>query len=217
MRSFCGLLRRDRGTLETSGKTLNSRKRIKFCYLVMQDVNHQLFTESVLDEVLLSMDNEDIPAAEEILRSLDMPDLKELHPMSLSGGQKQRVAIASALASGREFIVFDEPTSGLDAGHMQQAADCILSLKNQGRNVMIVTHDPEFISRCCDYAVRIEHGGISEQYTLDRVFIATDYFDASINRISAWVTGVRNVREALLNALLMPHEAIREMQESGAI
>ena len=52
---------------------------------------------------------------------------------------------------------------------------------------------------------------------LDRVFIATDYFDASINRISAWVTGVRNVQEALLNALLMPHEAMREMQESGAI
>lgn len=52
---------------------------------------------------------------------------------------------------------------------------------------------------------------------LYRVFIATDYFDASINRISAWVTGVRNVQEALLNALLMPHEAIREMQESGAI
>ena len=158
MRSFCGLLRRGRGTLETSGKTLNSRKRIKCCYLVMQDVNHQLFTESVLDEVLLSMDNEDIPAAEEILRSLELSDLKELHPMSLSGGQKQRAAIASAPASGREFIVFDEPTSGLDAGHMQQAADCILSLKNQCRNVMIVTHDPEFISRCCDYAVRIEHG-----------------------------------------------------------
>ncbi len=52
---------------------------------------------------------------------------------------------------------------------------------------------------------------------LGRVFIATDYFDASINRISAWVTGVRNVQEALLNALLMSHEAIREMQESGAI
>lgn len=168
MRSFCGLLKKCRGTLELGGKSLNSRKRIKCCYLVMQDVNHQLFTESVLDEVLLSMDNEDIPAAEEILRSLDLPDLKELHPMSLSGGQKQRVAIASALASGREFIVFDEPTSGLDAGHMQQAADCILSLKKHGRNVMIVTHDPEFIARCCDYAVRIEHGSISEQYALDR-------------------------------------------------
>lgn len=78
------------------------------------------------------------------------------------------IAIASVLASGREFIVFDEPTSGLDAGHMQQAAECILRLKEQGRNVMIVTHDPEFIACCCDYAVRIECGRISEQYSLDR-------------------------------------------------
>ena len=168
MRSFCGLLKKGRGTLELDGKALNSRKRIKRCYLVMQDVNHQLFTESVLDEVLLSMDSEDIQAAEEILRSLDLLELKELHPMSLSGGQKQRIAIASALASGREFIVFDEPTSGLDAAHMQQAAECILALKKQGRNVMIVTHDPEFISCCCDYVVRIEHGSISEQYALSR-------------------------------------------------
>lgn len=50
---------------------------------------------------------------------------------------------------------------------------------------------------------------------LDRVFIATDYFDASINRISAWVVGVRNVQKALLYALLTPHEKLREMQESG--
>lgn len=78
------------------------------------------------------------------------------------------IAIASVLASGREFIVFDEPTSGLDAGHMQQAAECILRLKEQGRNVMIVTHDPEFIACCCDYAVRIECGRISEQYAIDR-------------------------------------------------
>lgn len=168
MRSFCGLLKKDRGTLELDGKPLNSRKRIKRCYLVMQDVNHQLFTESVLDEVLLSMENEDTAAAEEILRSLDLSELKELHPMSLSGGQKQRVAIASALASEREFIVFDEPTSGLDAAHIQQVAECILALKNHGRNVMIVTHDPEFISHCCDYVVRIEHGGILEQYALSR-------------------------------------------------
>lgn len=48
---------------------------------------------------------------------------------------------------------------------------------------------------------------------LDRVFIATDYFDASINRISAWVTGVRNVQKALLYALLTPHEEMKKLQE----
>ena len=50
---------------------------------------------------------------------------------------------------------------------------------------------------------------------LDRVFIATDYFDASINRISAWVTGVRNVRKALLFALLQPNDKLRALQDSA--
>ncbi len=50
---------------------------------------------------------------------------------------------------------------------------------------------------------------------LDRVFIATDYFDASINRISAWVTGLRNVQKALLNALLTPHDTMKELQKDG--
>ena len=50
---------------------------------------------------------------------------------------------------------------------------------------------------------------------LDRVFIATDYFDASINRISAWVTGLRNVQKALLNALLTPHDNMKALQTDG--
>lgn len=50
---------------------------------------------------------------------------------------------------------------------------------------------------------------------LDKVFIATDYFDASINRISAWVTGMRNVQKALLYALLTPHKMLKELQDSG--
>ncbi len=49
---------------------------------------------------------------------------------------------------------------------------------------------------------------------LDRVFIATDYFDASINRISAWVTGVRSVEKALLNALLIPHAEMKALQNA---
>ncbi|MDD6645845.1 MAG: L-rhamnose isomerase [Oscillospiraceae bacterium] len=50
---------------------------------------------------------------------------------------------------------------------------------------------------------------------LDRVFIATDYFDASINRISAWVTGVRSVQKALLFALLQPNDKLKELQDSN--
>ena len=50
---------------------------------------------------------------------------------------------------------------------------------------------------------------------LDRVFIATDYFDASINRIAAWVVGVRNVQKALLFALLQPNEKLKGMQDNN--
>ena len=50
---------------------------------------------------------------------------------------------------------------------------------------------------------------------LDKVFIATDYFDASINRISAWVTGVRNVQKALLFALLQPNEKLKQLQDES--
>lgn len=68
---------------------------------IMQEVNHQLFTESVLDEVLISQPREDIEQARNILRILDLLEFEKRHPMSLSGGQKQRVAVACAVASGR--------------------------------------------------------------------------------------------------------------------
>ena len=78
---------------------LSGTERLNTCYMVMQEVNHQLFTESVLDEVLISMEEANQKRAEEILSRLDLLDFKDRHPMSLSGGQKQRVAIASVIAS----------------------------------------------------------------------------------------------------------------------
>mgnify|MGYP002227585997 CR=1 FL=1 len=104
----------------------------------MQDTSHQLFTESVMDEVLLSMDNEDETVADEILKQFDLLEYKDRHPLSLSGGQKQRVAIASAIVSNREIIVFDEPTSGLDLKHMREVARSLKSLADQGKNAFLL-------------------------------------------------------------------------------
>ena len=72
----------------------------------MQDVNRQLFTESVEEEIILSMDEKNDNLLEGILKEFDLYDYRKQHPMSLSGGQKQRVAVASAVASMREYIVF---------------------------------------------------------------------------------------------------------------
>ena len=147
---LCGLGRRSKGTLLYKGKAYYRRGRQKLIFLVMQDVNHQLFTESVLDEVLISQSDANEDEARRILSTLDLEAFADRHPQSLSGGQKQRVAVASAIASGRDIMLFDEPTSGLDYTHMLQIGEILRSLKDQRKTVIVVTHDRELIKECCD-------------------------------------------------------------------
>ena len=147
---LCGLGKRSKGTLLYNGKSYKPHQRQKLIYFVMQDVNHQLFTESVLDEVLISQPEENEKEARRILDSLDLAQFADRHPQSLSGGQKQRVAVASAIASGRDIMLFDEPTSGLDYTHMIQISEILRNLKTLGKTVIVVTHDRELIKECCD-------------------------------------------------------------------
>jgi len=140
---------------------ITGKELTKLCYMVMQDVNHRLFTDSVRAEVMLSMENEDEAVCEEILRRLDIMQYADKHPMALSGGQKQRVAIASAVAAGAKILLFDEPTSGLDYGHMKEVSKLIRSLADDGHTVFVSTHDPELVAQCCDITLRIERGRIA--------------------------------------------------------
>ena len=133
----------------------------------MQDVGHQLFTESVLDEVLISMAEEDEKEAERILAGLDLAALSGRHPASLSGGQKQRLAIASAVAAGRSVLFLDEPTSGLDHRHMMEVAGLLKALRESGKTVYVITHDPELICECCTDIIHLERGSIRETYPMD--------------------------------------------------
>lgn len=141
------------------------RKIPSFYIMIMQDVNHQLFTESVKEEVLLSVpenlpDEERENIAMEALQMLDIEQYSEMHPMALSGDQKQRVAIASAIAADKEFILMDEPTSGLDFTHMKQVAEVMKLLRDKGKTVLVITHDNELISCCADYVMRLEKGKV---------------------------------------------------------
>lgn len=165
---LCGLKKQKNSTITLHGKKYNSKKRIAKCYMIMQDVNHQLFTESVLDEVMLSQREENKEEAGKILKELDLQEMQDRHPVSLSGGQKQRTAICSALAADSEIIIYDEPTSGLDYVHMKEVAANIAGLKQRGKTQIIVTHDPEFFLSCCDYIIQMENGQIKNQYFLDK-------------------------------------------------
>ncbi len=167
-RCFCGLEKRC-GKVIWNGKTYHPKDRLNTCYMVMQDVNHQLFTETVLDEILISMEEENQEQAEEILSKLDLTDFKDRHPMSLSGGQKQRVAIASAIASKRSILFFDEPTSGLDYKHMKEVANILRQVRDAGITLYVITHDLELILDCCTDIVHFEEGYIVDQFQMDKV------------------------------------------------
>lgn len=160
IRALVGLDRKASGVLEIDGERRDSRARLAKSYLVMQDVNHQLFAESVAEEVRLSAPEADEARVLRILEQLDLADVAERHPMSLSGGQKQRVAIAAAVASAAQVVVFDEPTSGLDRRHMAEVAERIGELREAGRLVVVVTHDHELIEACCTHLVRLESGRV---------------------------------------------------------
>ena len=76
--------------------------------------------------------------------------------------QKQRVAIASALGSGAELMLFDEPTSGLDLGHMRAVSALLRRLTADGKTVIVSTHDPELTANTCDYVLCLEDGRIKD-------------------------------------------------------
>lgn len=158
---------KDRSKIKYNDKVLKKKDRLRNCYMVMQDTNHQLFTESVEDELLLGADKTIKNDIISIMEELNLLELRERHPMSLSGGQKQRVAIASALTSNRDILIFDEPTSGLDLSHMIQVANEIKKLADKRKTVIIITHDYEFIATCCNYVIQMDKGRIKEQYLLD--------------------------------------------------
>ena len=127
-------------------------------FLGMQDVNYQLFSDSVREELLIGLDETDAgitAQANQVMADLDLAAFVERHPMSLSGGQKQRVAIGSALMCGKDLIILDEPTSGLDRYHMEQVGELLRQLASQGKAILVVTHDEELAAGWCDRIVNL--------------------------------------------------------------
>ena len=162
-----GLLKNRKGTVKLNGNIQSAKERLFVSYMVMQEVNHQLFTDSVKEEIVLGIKNPDEGALNAVLTKMDIERLKDRHPITLSGGQKQRVAIAAAVFCKKKILIFDEPTSGLDFFHMMQTAELIKTLKADDTYIFVITHDYELIAAACDIAVEVKNGRIESQYVLN--------------------------------------------------
>ena len=101
--------------------------------------------------------------AEALLRRVGLSDRKDYYPCQLSGGQQQRVAIARALALRPALLCFDEPTSALDPELTGEVLRVIRSLKDEGRTMVVVTHEMEFARHVADRVIFMADGHIVEQ------------------------------------------------------
>ncbi|MGO9016350.1 MAG: energy-coupling factor ABC transporter ATP-binding protein [Dissulfurispiraceae bacterium] len=136
---------------EVSEKTLRGEDFLRYfrCSVgfVFQDSDVQLFSPTVLDEVLygplqLHMnETEALDRASEVMKMLNIEGLKERPSYMLSGGEKKRVAIASVLTMNPEVLLFDEPTSGLDPRTQCFLMELLVALNEAGKTIVIATHD----------------------------------------------------------------------------
>lgn len=136
-------------------------------YHVFQNVETQLFGETVEEEIRFSHRNMSDADLLYMLDTIDLKQHRDKHPLSLSNGEMQRLAIASAKESGRPILVFDEPTSGLDGKRMYQFATELRQLKAQGFTILVITHDYELILNSADYIVEFHQGTVKRHYPLD--------------------------------------------------
>jgi polar amino acid transport system ATP-binding protein len=120
--------------------------------------------------VLGTSKNQAANAALKLLDKVGLADKTQNYPANLSGGQQQRVAIARALAMEPELLLFDEPTSALDPETIGEVLNVMKTLADEGRTMIVVTHEMSFAKRVADWVVVFEHGQIVEQGPPEQIF-----------------------------------------------
>lgn len=133
---------------------------------VFQNPDHQLFSETVEEEISFALRNfgYKVETVEErvewALNLLDLTEYREVSPFMLSGGERKRVALASVLAWDPKIVILDEPTIGQDNRQKERLRQFITQLNRQEKTVIIVTHDIEFVAECQPRIILMAEGKI---------------------------------------------------------
>lgn len=169
VKQFNGLLKPTSGvvlvdgveTTKTSVATL--ARNVGF---VFQNPDHQLFSETVEEEIAFALKNFGFPAdvvqnrVTWALELLSLTQYRKTSPFLLSGGERKRVALASVLAWDPQTLILDEPTIGQDHEQKEKLTQFIMQMQSQGKTVVIVTHDVEFVAECNPRVVLMREGQI---------------------------------------------------------
>jgi energy-coupling factor transport system ATP-binding protein len=169
VKHFNGLLKPSQGIVKIDGvETTKSSvaalaRNVGF---VFQNPDHQLFSETVEEEIAFALKNFGFEAKviEErvtwALELLSLSQYRKTSPFLLSGGERKRVALASVLAWDPKTLILDEPTIGQDHEQKEKLRQFIMQLQTQKKTVVAVTHDVEFVAECNPRVVLMKEGRI---------------------------------------------------------
>ena len=158
-------------------KNKNIKQLRKHLSLVFQFPEYQLFEETVEKDVAFGLKNFGVKEAEAIEKAhqaLLSVGLNEKYftksPFELSGGEKRRVAIAGILAINPDILVLDEPTAGLDANGAKVVMEIVERMHQEGKTIILVTHDMELVMRHCDLVFVLKDGELAYQGPVNQLF-----------------------------------------------
>ena len=162
-------------------KNKNIKNLRKHVSLVFQFPEYQLFEETVEKDVAFGLKNfgmkhdEAIQKAHEALLSVGLDEKYfTKSPFELSGGEKRRVAIAGILAINPDILVLDEPTAGLDDKGARDVMSLVKKMHEDGKTILIVTHDMELVMRYCDLVFVLKDGKLAYSGSKDNLFDSID-------------------------------------------
>ena len=169
VKHFNGLLKPALGTVRVDGvetKKTSVATLARNVGFVFQNPDHQLFSETVEDEIAFALKNFGFePEVIEkrvtwALNLLALTQYRKTSPFLLSGGERKRVALASVLAWDPQMLILDEPTIGQDHEQKEKLRQFIMQMQTQKKTVVIVTHDVEFVAECNPRVVLMKEGKI---------------------------------------------------------
>ena len=149
------------------------RTRLSMVFQSFNLWSHLTVLENVIEapvHVLKVPKGEAIDRAEELLHKVGIHERKDYYPAHLSGGQQQRVAIARALAMEPDVLLFDEPTSALDPELVGEVLRVMRQLAEEGRTMMVVTHEMGFAREVSNHVVYLHEGRVEEEGPPAEVF-----------------------------------------------
>jgi len=164
-----GLLKPVRGVVRVLGMDTREHSVAELARhvgVVFQNPDHQLFAETVEEEVRFALENFGFPEdeigerVEWALAEFGLERYRKASPFSLSEGEKKRLAIASVVVYEPDVLVLDEPTVGQDAIQRERIAEMLREFMRRGRTVIVVSHDVEFVAELFDRVIVMSRGRV---------------------------------------------------------